>query len=442
MIRYFPFQTYVMSIKSVNNLIPQHKYIKLEDICKNNVVDICEYSYFTFSMNLNIKNMIFIRDKLFNIYKSINDDSTVICPGDSPFKISYVYKLLKQYGHIDFQKNLRFINFPISLFGIQNIDITNYIISIIEKYNIQKDNLVFLDYIHSGESYDKIRSAFQEYFGYDFEFRNVINIDLLDVVIIGAEKENCRCVRKYSLENDVKKSLNYENLLRCNIIIFLIFKFMINDYLQIVEIFSELPDRNLNNIKIDTDQLGIITFYNIETLSVISVKGVLYRLKKNDPFPYITIYTQDDFNSLSKIRDFHGKGIILNQCSLLTFEESPIKNIIFEYDTLYKIWTNNNTFIYGIIPEYHFINSTIFTGSESVVLPIPFIKKIENINISNIDFYSFINKRCIITYYEYNEILSLNCIVKNIVADEIIIRKINYNISFDKRFIINIEEDF
>jgi len=122
---YFPFSNYIPNIERIHNIIPSDRNITKEEILSltnEDIISLQIYFFYTTPSLLNTndyKCLGYILKLCRKVLQSLEDNSVVIAPGDSPSKIIQIINMLYRVGKDTYmykgeEKHIRFITFPIS----------------------------------------------------------------------------------------------------------------------------------------------------------------------------------------------------------------------------------------------------------------------------------------------------------------------------------------
>lgn len=209
--------------------------------------------HFTFGEEMDLNDYACLSESLVactgGILANLVDNSVVLCPGDSPYKVVMIMKFLYFNPAINqweyqtptgiVRKNITFVTWPLS--GAANWpleELAMYMDQILEDILIAPDRVSVLDYVDSGSTIEGLNQVLRQRWNQpEFELP-VIYMDalcfdtntstcpfssmqsLLLGVFADAESDDCRCVPGYSYRDRlVSSSPTPINVQRCNLVL-------------------------------------------------------------------------------------------------------------------------------------------------------------------------------------------------------------------------------
>lgn len=269
------------------NLIPGNRNLNKRDFSRFNKEDIedlqtyIQETSFQWFSDYDFKYCKVVLDLIDVVIHKIPNDTTVIVPGESPFKFVQLIKLIYGIGgnlyrydceNECIEKKLTFVEFPIS--GLKKLlmkdknDFIEYFYEQMKDYlPVLPDeddyiesipNVYLLDYSDRGASFELILEAMYSKFNYgisNMDIRHYVN-KLTDVkdeketeemnkiigyYFINSEVTDCRCQKKFEINMENK---DITNIKRCNAYIaffYFLYTGEINESFDVVnnEIFNE-----------------------------------------------------------------------------------------------------------------------------------------------------------------------------------------------------------
>ena len=311
---------YICSFQNVNAIstietnllfIPQDRVISknaIEALSDEQILQLQQYVDVTFP-EFTYRNIDNIVEACLLLGNRIPSDSYVLCPGDSPYKMSYLieYMFGLDRGYTEYtssitvngvsytqqvSKYMSFMQFPLSDVSSGGIDkkaLDNYIWKLDLYSQVANGSKVgIMDYSDSGGTVRIISSSLKRLYGRYLD--DVANYDVWKVyeevvkskghieqqdrsiffaLIAEAERSNCRCQSKYKLGGDKVKYNHY----RCNTIIALIYLRFLG---RLDPNYEWLPR---NSIDVDNEANYLVRYYNTLTLSEDTVEVSGYKIR-------------------------------------------------------------------------------------------------------------------------------------------------------------------
>lgn len=242
-------------IKTVNK-IPMNRIINKSDLKKINNSDLKNLVEYIALEFVDKHSPLYEKYSLYEFGEKINiipNNSLVICPGNSPYKIVKIIELMFMTEKDTYiingkTKRIRFLCFPLSRpegkFNFE--DVSSKFKLFLDKHDLfEYDNYIYFDHIDSGQTYNYVSQLLRNYFsGKDVKLQKMplkkIFKDDSHFFFLYNDYHNDRCVAK-NYESDFYKQM--DNLRRCNIVIINMY-YVFNENKKILEIIKKLEKEN------------------------------------------------------------------------------------------------------------------------------------------------------------------------------------------------------
>ncbi|SNW62788.1 Hypothetical protein ORPV_884 [Orpheovirus IHUMI-LCC2] len=301
-----------ISVIDVNlPFIPSNTVIikdKISRLTTEQIYSILRYVDVTFPI-FDYENLDNIISMCILLVNKIKNNSVILCPGDSPYKISYLMDYIFREGRWPWipyiytssttvgantfsyiqKKNIKFVPFPISKVSEIKLDpskLDEYLWSLDLYSSIANgSNIGIMDYSDSGSSIKILSKSIKRTYGINtvdvYELFNIYSEalngkDLDDNnrrsfffnIISEAEKTDCRCQYRYVIGKE-DDNVN-QNKYRCNMMIALLYLRFLD---RLPKDYQWLPRVDKDLVNYYRSKVCEIIYYDTETLDINSIIG-------------------------------------------------------------------------------------------------------------------------------------------------------------------------